>query len=149
MASFFVWLFAVPWTGFSLFWTCGACAEAGPMYWAPLLIGIPFTLIGLVVLSVPYWVWREVRQACYVLTDRRAICWGKMRGVRGVAVRSYRREHLAKMHRVERRDGSGDLVFESTTTCDSTGRERTRHCGFMGIERVREVEELLRRTLLE
>ena len=66
-------------------------------------------------------------------------------------VRSYTREALGRLVRVDRAGGAGDLVFEEfyTTSTNSDGySSSTRNQrGFLGIDRVREVEELLRLTL--
>ena len=89
------------------------------------------------------------RRIHYALTDRRALIWEP--GWFRYTVRSYAREALGRMVRVDRTGGAGDLVFEEyyTRSTDSDGMSSTtRHQrGFMGIDGVREVEELVRLTL--
>ena len=66
-------------------------------------------------------------------------------------MRNYTAAGLGHVSRTERADGSGDLVFEEITTYASNsngGGWQTTRRGFMGIDRVRDVEELVRRTLL-
>lgn len=113
------------------------------------LFGLPIVLVGLGLMAAPYWFWRQARRTCYAVTDRRAILWtaGK---VAGWSIRSYPPDSLAKLHRVEKSDGSGDLVFEEqvSITGDDQQTARTVQRGFMGIENVHEVEKLLRRALL-
>jgi hypothetical protein len=160
-ASCLIWLFALPWTAFALFWTgaaaglldgwMGGANAPQPFQWFRLLFalwGVPFILVGLGMFSTPYWVWRRGKRTCYALTDRRAIVWQP--GLwRSVHVRSYRPEQLKQMSRVERSDGSGDLIFEQRHGRDSDGDRTTTSYGFLGIERVREVEDLIEKNLLE
>ncbi len=91
------------------------------------------------------------RRIHYALTDRRALIWEPGWFRDRYTVRSYAREALGRMVRVDRTGGAGDLVFEEyyTRSTDSDGMSSTtRHQrGFMGIDGVREVEELVRLTL--
>jgi hypothetical protein len=68
-------------------------------------------------------------------------------------VRSYTGAGLRRMHRADRTNGTGDLVFEEiyspSSYSSNGGTTGSRHqIGFLGIDRVREVEELLRLTLM-
>ena len=152
-------LFAIPWTAFAVFWmvmaSVGVLQNAGPGIGGfdvcfPLF-GIPFVLVGLGMLSSPFWLRRNAKRTCYALTNRRAILWAA--GFFGsVEVRSYRPAALTKIVRRDYPNGSGDLVFEETITMPGT-RYRdtfasTQGHGFMGIDNVREIEELLRKALL-
>ncbi len=156
-------LFGIPWTAFAIFWTAmasglarggGPVPNAGPGALFSIcfpLWGVPFILIGLGMLSSPFWAGRKAKRTCYALTDRRAILFEA--GTFGsVVVRSYRPSGLTKMFRRENADGSGDLVFEEITQVRSTnngGRTTsTQTRGFLGIDNVREIEELLRKALL-
>src|SRR5437763_9868076 len=70
-------LFGIPWTAFAIFWMAGVSGFKIPNLtrgfgWFPLF-GIPFVLIGLGMLSTPFWVRRKARRTAYVITDRRAI----------------------------------------------------------------------------
>jgi hypothetical protein len=155
-------LFGIPWTAFALFWVAmsytmsggfnqvnGGPAPFGVFRFFPLF-GLPFVLIGLGMLSSPYWLWRQAKRTCYALTDRRAILW-KAGMFGSVTVRSYGPEALDRVTRTSYADGCGDLVFEEVVTAgtDSEGRRtaRTSRYGFMAIKQVREVEELLRKSL--
>src|SRR5262249_8379046 len=115
------------------------------------LFGLPFVLIGLGMLSSPFWLRRKAKRTCYALTDRRAIVW-EAGSFGSVQVLSYRPAELTKIRRVEYPDGTGDLVFEEEITIgtgnrgySTTTRQRQ---GFMSIDHVRQVEELLRKALL-
>ena len=55
------------------------------------------------------------------------------------------------MARIERSDGSGDLVFEEVLTFSSTSEGTQSHTtrrGFLSIDKVREIEDLVRQTLV-
>jgi hypothetical protein len=147
--------------GFALFWIVGAAGMGGFAAWnfAPAgllgcfpLFGVPFFLIGLWLIASPYWLRRRAQQMLYALTDQRAIVFEP--GWRGaVTVRNYSAAGLGRMSRTERPDGSGDLVFEEFTTSGTAGdshrTSQTTRRGFLAIDRVREVEELVRKTLLK
>ncbi|MGL4242249.1 MAG: hypothetical protein ACRCTI_14160, partial [Beijerinckiaceae bacterium] len=73
LASCAIWMFAIPWTAFSLFWEAmplGALYEyytgtrigapkGAPiaMMWVFALFGIPFVAIGFGMMLAPVWVW--------------------------------------------------------------------------------------------
>jgi hypothetical protein len=148
-------LFGIPWTGFSVFWMSAASGmffgNGGFGLFSLIfsLFGVPFVLIGLWLLTYPYWRWREAERTCYALTDRRAIVW--QAGMFGaVTVRSYGPEALGRIHRTEYADGCGDVVFEQVTSQhgDSEDPPTETRQGFLAIPNVREVEELIRRVLL-
>ena len=140
--AFGMWLFAVPWTAFSVFWTVMAASAAGEMDgWGIIfpLWGLPFVCIGLAMLSSPWWAWRTARRTLYVVTDRRAVVFSAS-GLRGVAVRSFAPDALRDTRRVERPDGSGDLIFAETGHRDSDGDLVTTTTGFKTLADVREAE---------
>jgi hypothetical protein len=156
-------LFGIPWTAFSLFWmgaASGVLFEGGTHEGPPgfgafficfPLFGLPFVLIGLGMLSSPYWVYRQARRTCYALTNQRALIWTP-KWNRSVEVRSFKAAELGKIVRRDYADGNGDLVFEEvvSTSRDSDGDLRTTKTehGFIGIENVRDVEDKLRKALL-
>ena len=149
-------LFAIPWTGFAIFWTTMAFVgtqsmpaddgvASGFKYFFPLF-GIPIILIGLGMFTTPYWMARRLKRTLYVVSNQRAIVMSP--GFRGSRkVRSFLPEALASMERTERPDGSGDLVFEQYTQRNGSSSSTVRN-GFISVPRVRDVEELLRNTLL-
>jgi hypothetical protein len=113
---------------------------------AAFLTTLGLALLGLLLLTMR--TNRRIHErSCYALTDRRAILWipeafGK------VVVRSLFRKELRGLYRKELPDGSGDLILEEVTTPNPTGMPVTSVKGFHRIERVREVEQLVRDTLL-
>jgi len=82
----------------------------------------------------------------YALTDRRAIIWcpGPVKGA--VSVHSITRRQLARVHRVEFPDGTGDVVFDYANEV-ATPWSFPR--GFESVAAVRSVEGLVRLTLVE
>ena len=151
--SIAVVLFGLPFTGFALFWivTAGwgvwghANHAPGPFVLFPLF-GLPFLLIGLGMLTSPFWMAKRAARTVYVLTDQRAIVVaGKVFG--GVTVQSFEPARLTSITRNERPDGTGDLIFEQFTQRQGTGTTTVRR-GFMGIDDVRQVEDLIHSTLL-
>lgn len=158
-------IFGLVFTGFAVFWMAaasgmlfggfggpnGAPGGFGLIFSCFPLFGVPFVLVGLGMLTSPFWLRRLARRTCYALTDRRAIVW-QARWFGGVEVRSYGPQDLTRLRRVEHADGSGDLVFEEIVTFghDRHGHRTsgTRQYGFLAIDGVRQVEELLRKALL-
>ena len=160
-------LFGIPFTAFALFWISMASGlffgahevhgHGQPDVFSALfscfpLFGVPFLIVGLGMLTSPIWMYRRAKKTCYALTDQRAIIW-RSGWFGSVEVRSYRASELGKMTRRTFADGSGDLIFEEVVSVgqDSHGHTRsyrTEH-GFMGIENVRDVEDMIRRTLLK
>lgn len=154
-------LIGVPFTAFALFWMAGAgvmaflagnaAGDGGIFSLCFPLFGIPFVLVGLGMLSTPFWFARKAKRTCYAITDRRAILWEAGWWGR-LDVRSYEPSALNRMVRTEYADGCGDLVFEEVVSHgrDDDGNRTTyttRH-GFLAIDGVRAVEDLLRKTLL-
>lgn len=159
-------LFGIVWTAFSLFWITvaswmvffkaapgvnNAGWRIGGLFACFPLFGIPFVLIGLGMLSTPLLLRRRAKRTFYALTDRRAILW-EAGAFGSMDVRSYRPAALKKMYRRDYNDGSGDLVFEETLVVRRTSSRgtpmNTQSHGFMGIDNVHEIEQLVRKALL-
>ncbi|MGD1278779.1 MAG: hypothetical protein ABR964_16320 [Tepidisphaeraceae bacterium] len=148
-------LFGIPWTAFAVFWMVGASGawnthphrpSTAPFALFPLF-GVPFVLIGLGMLTSPFWMGRKARRVLYALTNRRAIIFeGRIFG--GINVQTFMPDRLTSMTRNERADGTGDLIFEQFLQNASRNSTMVR-CGFLGIERVHDVEELIMETLLK
>ncbi len=153
--TFGIWLFAIPWTAFSLFWVFMATgglwsatssnAEKGSLWTQVVfgLFGLPFVLIGFGMLLSPFFGIRKLRATGYYITSDRmlTITTGKVREVKSVPISS-----VSEIIRRERKDGSGDLVFQIRTERDSDGDRVTREECFQGIPGVRKVEEILRQA---
>lgn len=139
-----LFLFAIPWTAFAVFWICGASGFKTPDFrhgfdFFPLF-GLPFVLIGLGLLSSPVWAYRKALKMVYVITSRRAISF---EGGWTTTIRSYRPEQLAGAYRRERRSGVGDVVLGQKVWTDSDNDRRSQDIGFMNVRDARRVERLI------
>ena len=155
-----IYLFAIPWTAFSLFWEAMALSPWLAMSGNPEanktaqivgvvfpLFGLPFIAIGFWMLSRPFALARKARQTSYVITNKRAlvVTGGSMH-----ETQSYPYDVMSgELNRTERRDGSGSLYFSSKKVVDSDGDARVEKLGFEYVPHVREVEEKLRRALAD
>lgn len=153
-----IWLFAVPWTAFSLFWTAMAWAgaqsfaDAGPLGYAFPLFGTPFIAVGLGMLSLPFLPLFGASRTLFAVTDQRLVrlylgprLWTK----------SVDGGRIGQIDRTERRDGSGTLRIVIGSHVDSDGDRRTDRFQIgevsevMAVEsRVRELAERCRRAEL-
>lgn len=140
-------LFGIPWTLFSCFWVvmaAGGASKSGSLfaYLFPLF-GVPFVVLGLGMLTGPFWAARSAKQTAYVLTNQRAITFTpSLFG--NVTIRSFDAARMADLRRMERADGSGDLVFARDFNGDTDGRRRTIDVGFIGVANVKDVEDRVR-----
>ena len=148
MRSLSLFLFGIPCTAFALFWIVGAAGFEIPDFdegfdWFPLF-GVPFVLIGFGMLSSPIWSRLKARKTVYVVTDRRAIMFD---GGFSTTIRSFGPDRLDDIRRRQRRDGSGDLIFEKEISYDSEQHRHSTDIGFIGIADVKQVEDLVRDVL--
>ena len=173
LAALVPFLFAIPWTGFALFWMTQASGvlerplnqiDSSRLLFA--LFGVPFVLVGLGLFASPFWMRARARQAAartvYVITDRRAIVFDggyygdgslplmlvsmvRPYGRGGTRVTSYTPDQLTKIERMQNADGSGNLVFGETLFLTEYRSIGTMHrAGFFSIADVREAENQLR-----
>jgi len=155
--SFALYLFAVPWTAFSLFWVSvplGALYEhyaevnigapkGAPIItmWVFALFGTPFVAIGLGMLCAPLFVLLKGRATLFVLTDRRL---ATLQGRSTVTIVSIEPRQIGQLSRKEGPDGRGTLVVSHGYERDSDGDRVERKTEFGIIDDVREVEGLVR-----
>jgi len=140
-------LFAIPWTAFAIFWICGASGfvlpdfRKGGFAFFPLF-GLPFLLIGVVMLATPIWTRQKATKTVYVITDRRAITFD---GGWTTTIRSYPPDKLQNLFRKEKSDGTGDIIFAQRTWADSEGGQQAINLGFLNIRDPKTVENLLKK----
>ena len=133
-------LFAIPWTAFALFWTAAASglwfddAKPGPMSLFGLF-GVPFILVGLGMLTSPYWLYKKAKQTVYALTNRRAMI---ITGASTKKIQSFTGNDMGAIERTERSNGTGDVNFATMV-----GKKSDVTVGFMGIADARRVERLM------
>lgn len=127
-------------------------AQAGSL--GLFIPGGVFFVLGLVYLLIGLIGFFPSRNALYAITNRRAII---LRPGRYLSVSSYGKRAITQVHRIERPDGSGDLIFvgnppygSSGTTQSNTGTTSAGRPGvFSAIPDVRLVEHILVRMLNE
>ncbi len=160
-AAFVLYIFAIPWTAFSLFWEAMALSpwlalrgQEDPTGGIQTAVGIVFPLFGLPFIAIGFWMLAKpfvaaakARRTIYGLTDRRAVIAVFGEG-KASEIESYGYEKMGpEMERKERADGSGSLYFAFKRTVDSDGDPRTERKGFEEIPSVREAESKLRRAV--
>jgi hypothetical protein len=101
-----------------------------------------------------HWLWGAF-YTCYAVTDRRALVWRRPWTGGPPRLEEHPPDTLGEMTCREGTGRTGDLVFRTVTeqyTYTQGGQvrtaERVRECGFLGIDRVREIEALVRQVLL-
>ncbi|TIX51475.1 hypothetical protein [Alteraurantiacibacter aquimixticola] len=153
LGGFALWLFAVPWTAFSVFWTAMAYAgassdmadDAGLLAYAFPLFGVPFILIGLGMMSVPFLPLIFARRMLFAVTDRRLL---QLRlGRSSLITKSVDADRIGSMERREGRDGAGTLKVEIGSSIDSDGDRRTEHFNIGEVPQVMQVEDRVREML--
>jgi hypothetical protein len=130
--GFGIYLFAIPWTAFALFWMVMAAGGvsafenegAGVMAWAFPLFGLPFVVIGLAMLAAPFWPIFQSGKIIYAVTNERVI---KIALGRGLDVKSLPAHRIGLVDRHERRDGSGSLKIAVGIGTDSDGDKTTEY----------------------
>lgn len=134
-----IWLFAVPWTLFALFWETLALGSfsaigetgGGPWSWFGLvfvLFGLPFIVVGFAMMAAPVWLARRARRSVWVITARRIALMTL--GRRGATVRSILPLAIFAIERSERADGSGSLklIFGEGRDPTATGWSAPKLC---------------------
>ena len=107
--------------------------------------------------SVPFIRRHSAGRTCYALTNRRALVYRQ--GLFGPTRESYTPLEVSGMRRSDSWlfRGTGDLVFRTVYVVKSSGVStgvgqrsvKTTHYGFLALPQVREVEKLVRETLID
>jgi hypothetical protein len=143
-----IFVIALPWTGFALYWAGTSTGFTMPDLSVPTpLIFFPFVgavgcLIGLTLLALPFMAWRRARRTVYAVTDQR--CLTVISNSRRY-VSTHIDQDIGRVKCIERSGGSGDLIFSPSTSTDAA-KDLTRvgTTGFYGIDEVRHVEDIVR-----
>ncbi len=127
---FLSYVFAVPWTVFSLAWTGIAFTAVlaseqtglGLFAWAFPLFGLPFIAVGAWMLSRPFVPLWERGRVLYVVTDRRVL---KLSIGRELSIKTAPADRIGLVQRSERADGTGSLSLAIRIGRDSDGDRQT------------------------
>jgi len=148
LASLPVLFFDIPWTSFAIFWMWGALGFKVPDLSRGIqpehlfaLFGVPFVLIGVGMLSSPFWAWQAARKTVYLITNKRAIL---IQSGASTTIRSYTPAQINHTYRKEGRNGIGDVIIAVRKWKDSDGDQMTEEIGFIGIRNPQEVEKMLK-----
>lgn len=139
-------LFAIPFTGFAVYWMYSASGfkmpnggNGGVSFFS--LFGVPFVIVGVGLLFSPLWKMRVAKRTVYAVTNKRAIVF---EGGWGTSVRSFGPDQLQNMNRKQRSDGSGDIVFKKEMHGTRRHDAPAKEIGFLGIDDVKHAEEKIR-----
>ncbi|NMW32049.1 hypothetical protein HKD42_08250 [Altererythrobacter sp. RZ02] len=130
-SMFGIWVFAIPWTAFALFWTAMAYAgtqSATNEEWSWLslafpLFGVPFIVVGLGMMAAPLYPLYAARKVIFAVTDQRLIKLTLRKSLTSITIPA---ERVGLITRKERSDGSGTLRIATHIGVDSDG-DRTTH----------------------
>ncbi|ALE16050.1 hypothetical protein AMC99_00746 [Altererythrobacter epoxidivorans] len=129
--AFWIYLFAIPWTAFSVFWTVMAAqgieASSGPggwLAWAFPLFGVPFVVVGLGMLLTPFKPLYDRNKILFAVTNERLL---EIRLHGSLSVRSVPTSRIGLIERMENRDGSGFLKVAIGVGKDSDGDSTVEH----------------------
>lgn len=147
-----IWLFAVPWTAFSLGWEWMALggwlsgkpspSSAHTVFGIVFpLFGVPFVLVGLGMMATPFLAWIWARRTVHVVGDRRFATMTVSR--RKLKVKSYPIGNIVRTERSEKRDGTGTLKVITGMRRDSDGDKVEDTEVLYGIRDVAKVERLI------
>jgi hypothetical protein len=130
--SFGIYIFAIPWTAFSLMWTAFAASAtwqmddsgAGWLGWAFPLFGLPFIAVGLGMLAMPFAPVFQRGRVLFVVTGQRVL---KLALWRDLVVTTVPADRIGLMERREQHDGTGSLKLAIKIGKDSDGDRQTEH----------------------
>jgi hypothetical protein len=150
-AAFAIWIFAIPWTAFALFWEAmsfmpwfASTNTPSEIKWSfgivfPLF-GLPFIAVGFGLLWMPFGVRRKAAQTIYGLTDRRIlrVSAGRKRDSASVLY-----NQMGPIEVSADADGYGTLRIQTGTSRDSDGDKVTERFEVLGVPDVTRLEGLL------
>ena len=136
--AFAIYLFAIPWTGFALFWmamaglfTIGASSD--PFAWIFPLFGLPFVLIGLGMFAIPFLSFFQRGRVLFAVTDKRVL---KLSLGGDLTVVSVPAEKIRETVRHESADGTGTIDLSLSTEVENYGGRLGRKLELGRVERV-------------
>jgi hypothetical protein len=150
-SAFLIYLFAIPWTVFALFWESAALMPWFASTHTPSMIrygigivfpifGLPFIAIGFWMLWKPFQLMRQSGQMLVALTDKRLI---KLIVGAQSQSESVMLDQIGPVSCRAAKDGVGDLSIQTHSRIDSDGDRVTEKFIVTGVAQVRELERLL------
>ena len=151
-AAFAIWLFAIPWTAFALFWEAmallmlwgGTTKTPAVITWSfgivfPLF-GLPFIIIGFYMLAMPFKAIAKAKRTVFALTDRRVlrVTAGQTREAESVML-----GQIGPISVKVGSDGYGTLRIQTGISIDSDGDRVTERFEIAGVPDVSRLEGLL------
>lgn len=120
--DFGIYLFAIPWTAFSLFWTAMASMVLKQSLWFfPFpMFGIPFIVVGCFMLYAPFLRYKQSKETIYLITNKRLIVYSLPKTYVGNEVNKSYKEIISinkkqiKSMNIEKdlhNQGNGNLMF--------------------------------------
>jgi hypothetical protein len=136
--GFLIYLFALPWTGFALFWMSMAImltggSEADGFGWMFALFGLPFVLIGLAMFAVPFLSYFQRGRILFAVTNTRVLKLSLGRELTVVAVLPGK---IRTTVRTESGDGTGTIELSLSTSVVGYNGRPTRQMEFGRVEDV-------------
>ena len=146
--SFAIYLFAIPWTAFAIFWTFMAAQGAssmggegpGLLAWAFPLFGTPFIAAGLGMMAFPFLPLFQRGRVLFAVTDQRVLRIGLGRSL---SVKSVPARRIGPVERQESPDGTGILSLAVRVGFDSDGDKRVEHFPFGRVANVMEANRAI------
>jgi hypothetical protein len=146
-----MYLFAIPWTVFSLAWESFPLGmilfrDKFPgdfpmgMAWVFAIFGIPFIVIGFGMLAAPFYARKKARQTAFVVSETKLAIVTLGRDLES-KVRALK--DIKRIESTEKANGSGSLKLIFGYGRDSDGDRTTDSEDLTGIENVRQVEDLI------
>ncbi len=118
--------------------------------------GVILVIAGIIALVVAFYAWMSdsverdsVPKMTYALSDRRAMTWSRVKGSQAVEIFTFLAGSLRQVHRREYPDGSRDVYFDEGPIDFDKDLCDPGQSGFYGIDNVRRVEDLIRKTLVQ
>jgi hypothetical protein len=141
LRSFGIYVFAIPWTAFALMWTAlagGAVFQmedsgAGWLGWAFPLFGLPFIVVGLGMLAMPFAPVLQRGKVLFVVTGQRVL---KLALGRELVVTTVPADRIGLIERREQSDGTGSLKLAIKIGKDSDGDRQTEYFELGAVEDV-------------
>jgi len=142
-----IFIFAIPWTAIALYWIAAASGfhlpdlDSRNVFTYFPLFGLFFVLFGLVMLALPFLAYRRAKRTFYAVTDQRCLI---ITSGKTTYVDSYWDEDIGAIQRIDRRNGTGDLIFTASATGAAKDLTRIRKAVFYGIPNVHLAEDIAR-----